>query len=289
VRGASHGEGLGNKFLANIREVDAVAHVVRCFEDESVAHVEGELAPERDAQIVATELLLADLDTAQRGLEKRRKDGARGDKDALKAIPPLERAIEALDQGIPLRAAGLPATDAEYLEPYSFLTAKDAIYIANISESDVGGGERAWVERLAGALGEKPERVVALAAKLERDLTDLAPDERSEFLTAWGLSEPGLGKLIRAAYGILGIVTFYTIKGTEVRAWTVQEGTPVAAAAGKIHSDMERGFIKAEVVSFDDLITAGSMHAARDEGHVRTEGRDHPVLDGDVILVHFRA
>jgi len=288
VRGASRGEGLGNKFLANIREVDAIAHVVRCFEDSSVSHVEGELAPERDVGIVTTELLLADLDTAQRALEKHRKDTARGDKDAQKAIRPLERAVDSLDRGIPLRAAGLTESDKEHLAPYSFLTEKEAVYIANISENDVGDAESAWVERLAGALGEAPDRIVALAAKLERDLTELAPRERAEFLAAWGLSEPGLTRLVRAAYGILGIVTFYTIKGTEVRAWTVREGTPVAVAAGRIHSDMEKGFIKAEVVSFDDLVAAGSMHGARDGGHVRTEGRDHVVLDGDVILVHFR-
>ncbi len=287
VRGASHGEGLGNKFLANIRDVDAVVEVVRCFEDPSVGHVEGPIDPERDIGIIETELLLADLATVDRNLEKKRKDLSRGDKEAEPAVTALERAREALDAGTPIRRLEFSETEKRELAEYCFLTAKDVLFVANISETDVGDGEKQWVERIAAATGEPPWKVLPLAASLESELVGLAADERADFLTGLGLEEPGLMRLVRTGYRLLGLVTFFTIKGTEVRAWTVREGTSVVTAAGTIHSDMEKGFIKAEVVSFDDLVDGGSMHGAREKGHVRTEGRDNVVVDGDVILVHF--
>jgi ribosome-binding ATPase len=287
VRGASRGEGLGNKFLASIRDVNAVVHVVRCFEAPTVVHVEGSLDPERDLDIVRTELILADLETAERNLDKRRKDEARGDKEAHPAVHALSQAVEALQKGRELRKTDLTREDGEILAAYSFITSKDAIYAANIAEADVGGGEQAWVERIAAAVGEPAWKVVAITAELEAELARLPEGERGELAAGLGLAARGLDRLIVAAQRLLGLVTFFTIKGPEVRAWTIPAGTGLASAAGKIHSDMERGFIRGDVVSFADLLDGGSMHGARDKGHVRTEGRDYQVRDGDVVLVHF--
>jgi len=272
VRGASMGEGLGNKFLANIREVDAVAHVVRCFEDSSVAHVDGTVDPERDLSTIRTELLLADLETSERNLAKRKKDLARGDKEAGPTADALERARDSLDAGTPLRNARLSPAERDLLEEYRFLTAKDHLIVANISEVDAGAGEDGWKERLSAATGEPDWKIVPIAAALEAELVTLPEEERGEFLEGCRL---------------LRLVTFFTVKGPETRAWTVPAGTTVAEAAGRIHSDMEKGFIRAEVVSFDDLVDEGSMHAVRDSGHLRTEGRDYEVHEGDVVLVHF--
>lgn len=287
VKGASTGEGLGNRFLANIRDVDAVAHVVRCFDDDSVSHVEGSVDPERDIEIVRTELLLADLETIERAVEKRRKESSRGDSDAREMLPTLESVRDALARGTPVREVEMTDRDTRVLSGYGLLTAKDVIYVANVSEEDVGSGESKWVERISAATGEPAWKVVVTAASLESELASLCPEELSEFLNGWGIAEPGLLKLVRAGYRLLDLVTFFTIKGTEVRAWTVENGATVSQAAGKIHSDMEKGFIKAEVVAYDDLVEAGTMHAAREAGQVRTEGRDNIVRDGDVILVHF--
>ena len=287
VRGAHHGEGLGNKFLANIREVDAVAHVVRCFEDSSVAHVDGSVDPERDLETIRTELLLADLETAERNLAKRKKDRDRGEKEAGPAVEALAKARDALDSGTELSDAGLTDGEREVLSEYRFLTSKDRIIVANISEGDAGGGEAEWVQRIVSASGEPPWKVVPIAASLEAELVSLPDEERTEFLKGLGLSERGLERLVRAGYRLLDLVTFFTIKGTETRAWTVTRGTKVAEAAGKIHSDMEKGFIRAEVVSFEDLSEEGSMGALRESGHLRTEGRDYEVQEGDVVLIHF--
>jgi GTP-binding protein YchF len=287
VRGASRGEGLGNKFLANIREVDAVAHVVRCFEDTSVAHVDGTVDPERDLETIRTELLLADLETCERNYEKRRKDRDRGDKEAGHVADALARARDALDGGVTLREAELTEAERELLGEFRFLTAKDHLIVANISEADAGAGEGEWVRRLSAATGEAEWRVVPIAASLEAELVKLPEEDQGEFLEGWGIAERGLDRLIRAGYRLLDLVTFFTVKGPETRAWTIPAGTTVSEAAGKIHSDMQRGFIKAEVVSYDDLVGEGSMHAVRDSGHLRTEGRDYEVNEGDVVLVHF--
>ena len=288
VRGASRGEGLGNRFLASIREMDALAHVVRCFDAPTVSHVEGEVAPERDIGIVETELLLADLETAERAAKRLSKDGSRGDKKAAQDAGRLERLRDELDNGHAVRKLELTEGERQLVDEYRFLTAKDALYVANIAESDVGGGESAWVERVARATGEPEWKVVPMCASLEAELASLEPAERAEFVSGWGIEEPGLGRLVTAGYRLLGLVTFFTIKGTEVRAWTVERGTRIPEAAGKIHTDMEKGFMKAEVVSYDALMEDGSMHAARERGHVRTEGRESVVEDGDVVLVHFK-
>ncbi len=287
VKGASHGEGLGNKFLANIRDVHAVVHVVRCFEDASVSHVEGNVDPGRDVGIIDTELLLADLDTVDRALAKRRKEFARGDKEAGTAIPALEKVRAGLDAGTPVRRMDLGEADLEQIESMRLLSTKEMLYVANIAEGDVGDGEQNWIERIAQVTGGPDWRVLPMAASLESELTRLPEEDRAGFEQGLGLSEAGLTRLIRAGYRLLGLVSFFTIKGAEVRAWAVPGGTTAEKAAGKIHTDLEKGFIRAEVVSFDDLLDGGSMHAAREKGDVRTEGRDYVVTDGDVMLVHF--
>ena len=287
VRGASRGEGLGNRFLGSIREVDAVAHVVRCFEDESVSHVEGTISPERDIDIVRTELLLADLETAERHRDAKLKDARRGDKAAAHAADVLSGVCDALAEGVPVLDHEIDAADRAIVGEYRFLTAKEALYVANITEADVGETETAWIERITHATGIEPWKVIAVSASLEVEMAGLPDGERVEVMQEWGMAETGLAKLVRAGHRLLDLVAFFTIKGTEVRAWTVPRGTTAREAAGKIHSDMERGFIKAEVVTYEDLVSLGSMHAARDAGHARTEGRDYEVRDGDVILVHF--
>lgn len=287
VKGASRGEGLGNRFLANIRDVHATVQVVRCFDDPRVSHVEGNVDPERDMEILRAELLLADLETAQRNSEKLAKDGNRGDKEAAAAAEELDRISEGLSAGQTVAGQDLTPAGRDIVERYRFLTAKESLYLANISEDHVGTREPEWVQRIARAAGEPEWKVVPVAASLEVELASLSPDEQTEFLAGWGLRERGLVRLVRAGYRLLDLVTFFTIKGTEVRAWDVRRGSSMLQAAGTIHTDMERGFIRAEVVSYDDLLNEGSMHAARDKGLVRTEGRDSIVQDGDVVLIHF--
>jgi GTP-binding protein YchF len=287
VRGASRGEGLGNKFLATIRDVDALAHVVRCFEAPSVSHVEGGVDPARDVGVVRTELLLADLETADRNLERRGKDARRGDKEAGEVARVLTKVRDALDEGVDVRRQGLDEVEERRIAEYRFLTSKDSLYVANVSEDDPEEKRTRWAEAIAEAAGEPTWKVVPIVASLEAELASLAPGERAEFVAAWDLSETGLARIVTTGYRLLDLVTFFTIKGTEVRAWTVRNGTHVAEAAGRIHSDMERGFIKAEVVTYEELVQDGSLHAAREKGKARTEGRDYVVRDGDVVLVHF--
>jgi GTP-binding protein YchF len=288
VRGASRGEGLGNAFLASIRDVDAIAHVVRCFDAPSVSHVEGTVDPARDLDIVRTELLLADLETVDRSLEKKRKDAARGDKEAARHAAALEKVRDAVDRGTEVRSLEFHPEERDAVDPLRLLTAKESFIVANISEEDVGEGrEEQWVSRICEAGGEPAWKVVPIAASLEVELGSLPAGERGEFLSGLGLSETGLVRLVRTGHRLLGLLTFFTIKGTEVRAWSVPSGTTALTAAGKIHSDMEKGFIRADVVPFALLVEDGSMHHAREKGHVRTEGRDYVVADGDVILVHF--
>jgi GTP-binding protein YchF len=287
VRGASRGEGLGNKFLASIRDVDALVHVVRCFAAPSVSHVEGGVDPARDVGVVRTELLLADLETAERNFEKRSKDARRGDKEAGEVASVLARVRDALDEGVGLRRQSLGEVDERRIAEYRFLTSKDSLYVANVSEDDPPEKRSEWIEAIAGAAGEPPWKIVPIVARLEAELKSLDPSERAEFVAAWGLEETGLARIVTTGYRLLDLVTFFTIKGTEVRAWTVPAGTSVAEAAGRIHSDMEKGFIKAEVVTFEELVLDGSLHGAREKGKARTEGRDYVVEDGDVILVHF--
>jgi len=284
VAGASQGEGLGNKFLAHIREVDAIAHVVRCFAGGDVIHVAGKVDPLSDMETIDTELALADLATLEKGLERAIKAGKSGDKEALRRRTLLERVRVQLDAGRPVRALALVEEERRDLRELQLLTAKPVMYIANVSE----GGFRdnpllAAVERRAAAEGA---RVVPVCAAIEAEIAQLAESERAEFLAELGLEEPGLDRVIRAAYALLGLQTFFTEGPKEVRAWTVRVGASAPQAAGVIHTDFERGFIRAEVIAFADYLEGEGEAGARDAGKLRLEGKDYLVQEGDVM--HFR-
>lgn len=284
VAGASKGEGLGNQFLAHIREVDAIAHVVRCFEDENVVHVVGRVDPVADIATVNIELALADLDAIERALARTRKASKVGDKDAAKLSELLERVRQQLNQGQPLRTMDLEASEALSLKPLNLLTAKPVLYIANVDEA--GFSDSARVELVQQLAQTEGTQVVALCATLEAELADMDADEKRLFLADLGLEEPGLNRVVRAGYQLLGLCTFFSTQSKEVRAWTVSCGATALEAAGAIHSDFARGFIRAEVTSYEDYVGYGGEHGARDAGKLRLEGRDYVVNDGDVI--HFR-
>ncbi|MGI6605254.1 MAG: redox-regulated ATPase YchF [bacterium] len=282
VKGASRGEGLGNQFLGHVRNVDAVVEVVRCFFDPNVTHVDGELGPLRDIETIETELILADLDVVGRRLakvERQAKSGERQPQEELLALRRLEAKL----------AAGQRAQkeDVPTGSDLALLTAKPLLLVANVGEEGLKGDSSVAWEEVRIAAAQRGAGALWLSAKLEAELGELPPEERVLFLQELGLEEDGLTRLVKASYGLLGLVTFYTTTGgREVRAWAVPEGTPAPVAAGKIHSDMERGFIRAEVVSYQELVQAGSFAAAREQGRLRLEGRDYLVQDGDVI--HFR-
>lgn len=285
VRGASRGEGLGNRFLAHVREVDGLVHIVRCFVDPNVTHVDGAPDPVRDIEVVNTELCLADLEAVVRRRERIEKPARTGRKEYLAELDLLKRMEEELNRGRPVRCMRLSAAEKALVRGLFLLTAKPVLYVANVAE---GAGEddpmaRA-VHKVAAAEGAG---AITLAARFEAELAALPPDEQKPFLEDAGLKEPGLNRLIRAGYALLGLITFFTTKPPEVRAWTVAAGTRAVDAAGKIHTDMARGFIRAEVVSFEALFKAGSLAAAREQGLVRSEGRDYVVQDGDVIYFRF--
>lgn len=287
VRGASGGEGLGNQFLAHIRETHAIAHVVRCFSDPDVAHVEGPVDPLRDVSIVDTELALADIETAARRLAALQKGIKAGDKRAAAAHAILVRVRDALEEGRPVRALGLGSEEEEAIRDCHFLTAKKALYVANVDDADVAHPEsNPHVARLAEHARREGSEVVAICGKLEAEIAEIDEGEREGYLRNFGLAEPGLNRVIRAAYRLLGLHTFFTVGEDEDRAWTIPVGTRAPQAAGAIHTDFERGFIRAEVYTYDDLVRHGSEAAIREAGALRLEGRDYVVRDGDVI--HFR-
>ncbi len=286
VKGASRGEGLGNKFLGHIREVDALVHVVRCFENPDVVHVAGVVDPVRDIETVNTELLLADLETIERRIEKIERQVKVGDKSAAAELE-LDRRIRAyLAQGISVRQGTPRDEHADAVKELNLLTAKKVLYIANVSEAELrsGGTCLKEIETYAAAEGS---RSIAICGDLESEIAELPEEDRRAFLEDLGIEESGLEKLIRAGYGLLGLITFYTTVGPELRAWTVRRGTKAPAAAGRIHTDMERGFIRAEVIHFDDFIKAGNMHIAREKGWIRSEGKDYTIQDGDIVLFRF--
>jgi GTP-binding protein YchF len=284
VAGASKGEGLGNKFLAHIREVDAIAHVVRCFEDENITHVTGRVDPTSDIEVINTELALADLDTVEKGLQRAEKGAKAGNKDDIKLRDLLGKVQALLDSGKPARAAGLSVDDRRLLKPLCLLTDKPLMYIANVSEKGFTANPLLdKVERLGEAEGAP---VVPVSAAIESELANLEADEKQVFLADMGLKEPGLNRVIRAGYQLLGLLTFFTAGPKEVRAWTVHRGASAPQAAGAIHSDFERGFIRAEVVAYEDYIRHGGEHGAKEAGRFRLEGKDYVVQDGDVM--HFR-
>ncbi|MCG0275133.1 MAG: redox-regulated ATPase YchF [Thermosediminibacteraceae bacterium] len=288
VRGASRGEGLGNKFLSHIREVDAIAHVVRCFEDPNVVHVDGSVDPIRDIETINLELIFADLETLERRIDKVAKQAKSGEKQYLEELSLLERLKEALENNLPARAVNLTEEEEKIVRQLCLLTSKPVLYVANISEDDlIAGTENEMVKAVREYAKKEGSDVIPICAKVEAELADLPDEERNELLSDYGLDEPGLNRLIRAGYRLLGLITFFTAGPKEVRAWTIREGTKAPQAAGKIHSDFERGFIRAEVISYEDLMACGSQQAAKEKGLVRLEGKDYVVRDGDVILFRF--
>ena len=289
VKGASQGEGLGNQFLSHIREVDAIVHVIRCFEDPDVVHVMGPVDPLRDHDVITSELALSDLAVIERRLEKTRKSAKAGDKEAQAELLVLERVMKELDAGRGARAAGEGADTIRFLRQLGLLTAKPILYAANVSEDDLAAGGGKWVDALRQAVQTHHEEaeLVPFSAKLEAELADLSPAERKEFLETAGVKEQGLDRLIHAGYHLLGLQTFFTVGENEVRAWTMGRGETAYDAAGEIHSDFQRGFIRAETVGYEDFLKAGSYKAAREQGVVRSEGRDYVVKDGDILLFRF--
>ena len=288
VKGASEGEGLGNQFLANIREVDAIVHVVRCFEDPDVQHVMGSVDPVRDREIVNIELGLADLASVEKRLDKTARAAKSGDPQAKLEQRLLEQVREALAAGRPARVV-VPAPDeAAAFRGFNLLTSKPVLYAANVSEAEVGSGN-AFVTALIAALTADREtaEVVTFSAKVEAELAELAPEDRSEFLASLGLAESGLDRLAHAAYHLLGLQSYFTAGEKEVRAWTIHRGDKAPAAAGVIHSDFEKGFIRAETVAYGDFVGAGGWKGSREQGLSRAEGKEYVVQDGDVMLFRF--
>lgn len=285
VQGASQGEGLGNQFLANIREVDAIVHVVRCFDDDDIIHVAGSVDPGRDMEVINLELVLADLAQVERRLERTRKL-ARTSKEAQQELTILDSLLAVLNAGQPARQVALTEEDQALIRPLGLLTLKPIIYAANVAEDDLATGN-AWVDQVRTLAIQDQAQVVVVSAQVESELVELSPEERNDFLAALGVTEGGLRSLIRATYDLLGLRTYFTSGPKETRAWTIQAGMKAPQAAGVIHSDFERGFIRAETVAYEDLVAAGSMGAAKERGQVRSEGKDYVVKEGDVLLFRF--
>jgi hypothetical protein len=289
VQGAAGGEGLGNKFLANIRETDAIVHVVRCFEDPDVVHVMGAVDPVRDREIIELELALADLATVEKRLDRVRRAARSGDKEANTELPALERAYAALAAGLGVWQAGLSPDERALLTPLSLLTAKPVLYAANVTEAELTGEEGPHLRALRAAVGEsdEPADIVPFSAKIESELAELGPEDRRELLDSLGIESAGLDRLIQAGYRLLGLRTYFTAGEQEVRAWTIHAGDTAPVAAGVIHTDFERGFIRAETVSDAEFVRQRGWKGARDAGAVRSEGKEYVVRDGDVMLFRF--
>ena len=285
VTGASKGEGLGNQFLAHIRETDAIAHVVRCFADDSVAHVAGRVSPAEDIDVIDVELALADLQTADRVYERNRRIANAGGKEAKALVAVLERVREGLDLGKPVAALGLAAHELEAIRDCHFITQKPVMYVANVAEG--GLADNAMLEEVIDLARSRGAVAVPVCAKIEAEISELDADDRDEFLRDLGLAEPGLDRVVRAGYRLLGLHHYFTAGPKEARAWTIPVGTLAPAAAGVIHTDFERGFIRAEVVPYDDFIAYGGEAGAREAGKRRLEGKEYVVQDGDVMLFRF--
>ncbi|RWA57880.1 redox-regulated ATPase YchF [Mesorhizobium sp.] len=288
VRGASKGEGLGNQFLANIREVDAIVHVLRCFEDDDITHVEGRIDPVADAETVETELMLADLESLERRIVQFRKRAAGKDKEAMTVLPMMEAALELLQAGKPTRILlkGIAAEDLRILQGLNLLTSHPVLYVCNVAEADAATGNEhsRAVEKMAAAQGAG---TVVISAAIEAEVAQLSDDEEMEFLASLGLDEPGLNKVIRAGYDLLHLITYFTAGPKETRAWTIHKGDKAPQAAGVIHTDFERGFIRAQTIAFNDFVTLGGEVAAKEAGKARDEGKEYVVQDGDVMLFKF--
>ena len=289
VKGASKGEGLGNKFLSHIHEVDAIVHVVRCFEDANITHVNDTIDPVRDMETINLELIFADLDTVSSKLDKARNMMKTGDKKYAVEAALLERCKQTLESGLPVRSLEFTEDEAAYVRSLFLLTSKPVIYAANISEEDLGKEEDSIpmvqaVKRQAKAEGAE---VLVISAKVEEDLSQMQEDERKEYYDMLGITESGLNRLVKKCYGLLGLISYLTAGEKETRAWTITRGTKAPQAAGKIHSDFERGFIRAEVVPYQTLLECGGYNAAKEKGKVRSEGKDYVIQDGDVVLFRF--
>ena len=284
VAGASKGEGLGNRFLAHIREADAIAHVVRCFDDDNVVHVVGRVSPRDDIEVIETELALADLDTADRVHDRSRRVANAGDKDAQTLVGILDRVRRALDAGTPVRAQGLSGQELAALRECHFITQKPVMYVANVAED--GFEANPMLDEVVALAAAQGAVAVPVCAKIEAEISELDPADRAEFLADLGLAEPGLDRVVRAGYGLLGLHHYFTAGPKEARAWTVPLGTLAPQAAGVIHTDFERGFIRAEVIGYEDFVACGGEVGAREAGKRRLEGKDYAVQDGDVV--HFR-
>ena len=288
VRGASKGEGLGNKFLSHIREVDAIVHVVRCFEDGDIIHVDGSVDPVRDVETINLELIFSDLEVVERRLEKVKKY-SKNDKSLLPEQELLERLWAALSNGRTARTVEMTEEEAAIIADSRLLTLKPIIYVANVAEGEVSGGYRdnPHYQKLAALVAEEHAGLIAVCAEVEAELSGMEPDEKKMFLEDLGIKESGLDQLIHASYALLGLISFLTAGPQEVRAWTIRRGTKAPQAAGKIHSDFERGFIRAEIVSYDDLVREGSVAQAKEKGLYRSEGKEYVMQDGDVVLFRF--
>ncbi|RWZ54719.1 redox-regulated ATPase YchF [Halobacillus fulvus] len=286
VKGASKGEGLGNQFLSHIRQVDAICHVVRAFEDENITHVSGQVDPISDIETINLELILADLETVSKRLDRVAKLARQKDKHALAEHAVLEKLKEALESETPARAVEFSSDQQKVVKGLHLLTSKPILYVANVSEDEIGEGDNDKVKQIREFAAKENAEVIVVCAKIESEIAELDGDEKEEFLEDLGIAESGLDQLIKATYNLLGLATYFTAGEQEVRAWTFKEGMTAPQAAGIIHTDFERGFIRAETVSYEDLVDAGSMGVARDRGRVRLEGKEYLVRDGDVI--HFR-
>ena len=285
VAGASKGEGLGNQFLAHIRETDAIVNVVRCFEDDNVIHVAGKINPLDDIEVIQTELALADMAAVEKAIHRENKKARSGDKDAAKLVAILERIMPQLDQAQPVRAMGLDAEDMALIKPLCLITAKPAMYVGNVSDS--GFTNNPLLDQLTAYAKKQNAPVVAICAAIEAEIADLDDADKSEFLADMGMQEPGLDRLIRAAYALLGLQTYFTAGVKEVRAWTIHAGDTAPQAAGVIHTDFERGFIRAQTIAYDDFIALKGEAGAKDAGKMRAEGKEYVVKDGDVLNFLF--
>ena len=288
VKGASKGEGLGNKFLSNIREVDAIVHVVRCFEDGEIVHVEGSIGPKRDIEVINLELIFSDLDILERRIDKAVK-AAKGDKKYLAEVDLLNRVKAHLEEGKSARSMEFTDDEKAIMSDIPLLSNKPIIYVANMSENDFNGklDSNPFYNEVLEIAKEENSEVVPICARLEEEISDMSKEDKLMFLEELGLEESGLDRLIKAGYHLLGLISYLTAGKPEVRAWTITRGTKAPQAAGKIHSDFERGFIRAEVISYEDLIANGSIAAAKEKGLVRSEGKEYVMQDGDVVLFRF--
>ncbi|GGE86886.1 redox-regulated ATPase YchF [Stappia taiwanensis] len=287
VRGASKGEGLGNQFLANIREVDAIAHVLRCFEDDDITHVDGRIDPIADAETVETELMVSDLESLERRLAPLKKKATGGDKDAKAVIPVMEAALELLREGKPARLVEVSTPEErKILDGLNLLSTKPILYVCNVEESAAATGN-SQSDRVKAMAEEQGAACVVISAAIEAEIAQLEEDEQAEYLETLGLEEPGLDRLIRSGYDLLDLITYFTAGPKEARAWTIRKGTKAPQAAGVIHTDFERGFIRAQTIGFEDYITLGGESGAKEAGKARDEGKEYVVKDGDILLFKF--